>query len=64
MNLILESKQVRVNDFFNIDNGERKEGADVACNLEILIKNNAQTFSELRTAEFQTWLVEGQKMPT
>ena len=40
MNLILESKQVRVNDFYEVDNLERKEGAEAACNLEILIKNN------------------------
>ena len=40
MCLILDSKQVRVNDFFGIDAAERKEGAEGACNLEILIKNN------------------------
>lgn len=40
LNLILDSKQVRVNDFFEVDNLERKEGAEAACNLEILIKNN------------------------
>ena len=30
MNLILESKQVQQNDFFSIDNAERKEGAEAA----------------------------------
>lgn len=40
LNLILDSKQVQQNDFFSIDTAERKEGAEAACNLEILIKNN------------------------
>lgn len=36
---ILESKQVRINDFFGVDRAERKEGADQACNLEIYLKS-------------------------
>lgn len=40
LNLTMESKQVRINEFFEVDQQKRRGGVNQGCNLEILIKNN------------------------
>ena len=37
--LAMKSKQVRINDFFEISPNERKSALEGQCNLEIEIKN-------------------------